>query len=1164
MAKYTEKQIHELLEKRILVLDGAMGTMLQQENLTEEDFGGPEYVGCNEHLLVSKPEVIKKVHRAYLEAGADIIETDSFGTTPIVLEEYGLQDKAYEFSKLAARIAREVADEYDTPEEPRLVAGSMGPTTKAISLTGGVTFEELVEGFYIQAKGLMDGGADLFLVETAQDTLNLKAALIAILKLQEETGVRIPYMVSGTIEPMGTMLAGQGVESMVTSLEHFKPLSFGLNCGTGPDFMKDHIHRLSDITDTFVSVYPNAGMPDEEGHYHESPASLAEQVGDFADHGWVNIVGGCCGTSPDHIRALKQMALTKKPQMRKGDSRSRVSGIDFLPIEDDERPYIVGERTNSLGSKLFREMIAEGKYNEAAEIARRQVKAGAHVIDVCLQNAERDELEDMKLFLPLLLKKIKAPVMIDSTKTEVLEWALKQNQGKILYNSVNLENGEDRFEEIAPLYHKFGFALVVGTIDDDPEHGMGVTVQRKLEIAEKSYKLLVEKYGIDPKDIIFDPLVFPVGTGDEDYIGSARATIEGTGAIKKRFPECRTILGISNVSFGLPVAGREILNAVFIHHNVEAGLDYAIANAEKYIAYEQVSEEECKLAEDLIFHTKETYAGALERFTAHFKEKKASAKKEVKDRSKMTVRERLAENILEGSIEGLNEDLDLALKEMKPLEVVNGPLMDGMAVVGKLFGENKLIVAEVLQSAEVMKAAVGYLEQFMEAEDSSTRAKFLLATVKGDVHDIGKNLVDIILSNNGYKVLNVGIKVPPEEIIRVYNEEKPDVIGLSGLLVKSAEQMVITAEKLKEAGIQVPILVGGAALSEKFARKKIKPGYDGAVIYSRDAMSGLEIMNRLTDDRYRDEMIADWSRPYEEEGENVQSQKTNRERAAREKLTLTYDWGKNGAPNHPVDLKGHRLRDVHMDEIFKYVNPGMLYKKHLGFSGNTTEALKNGDPKFLELKGLIDELEGQVLNHGLFRNDGYYQFFRAASHADDLVLLSSDGKTELERFHFPRQNWGWELCISDFVAPLESGIEDYVSLFVVTTGVGVREEAEKLKQAGQYLKSHALSALALESAEGFAEYLHIKLREQWGIPDKPGLTPRDMFGTKYQGRRFSFGYAACPDLADQEKLFRVLNLPGDFGVQLTEGFSMDPEASVSAVVFAHPEARYFSVEEGDD
>ncbi len=1174
MPKYSEAFIRNELTKRVLVLDGAMGTMIQREHLTDADYGGKELAGCNEYLVITRPDVVLKIHRAYLEAGADIIETDSFGSTPLVLAEYGLQSRAEELSRKAAELARQAADEFDKQGEERFVAGSMGPTTRAISLTGGVTFEELVESFYIQARGLQEGGVDLFLLETAQDTLNLKASLVAIQKLRQETSVKIPVMVSGTIEPMGAMLAGQGVESLVTSLEYFQPLSFGINCGTGADFMTDHIRTIQKMATSFVSVYPNAGMPDEEGHYHESPEKMGRDVAAFCDEGWVNIVGGCCGTTPDHIHAIKKAVKNKKPHVPRESHGTRVSGIDFLPIEEDGRPYLVGERTNSLGSKKFRELIAEGKHNEAAEIARRQVKNGAHIVDVCLQNSDRDEKEDMEAFLPVLLKKIKVPLMIDSTRTEILELALRHSQGKIIYNSVNLENGEHRFAEVAPLYHKFGFALVVGTIDDNPGQGMGLTVERKLEIAKKSYALLTEKYGIDPTDIIFDPLVFPVGTGDVDYIGSAQATIEGVRAIKKALPQCKTILGLSNVSFGLPTAGREVLNSVFLYHNVQAGMDLAIVNAEKLMRYPSIPEEERRLAEALIFHTKESYAQALADFSNFYKGKKAAEVKPKVDRKSIPLEERLSGAILEATTEGLYEDLDEALKNKTPLEVINGPLMAGMAEVGRLFNGNQLIVAEVLQSAEVMKAAVSHLEKNMEKGDESSRGSFLLATVKGDVHDIGKNLVDIILSNNGYKVINLGIKIPPEEIIAACREHSPDAIGLSGLLVKSAEQMVETAADLKKAGIAVPIFVGGAALSSKFARKKIRPNYDGPIFYAKDAMEGLDLMNRYMNGDHRAELVQFWSESGDEKAENARTASTEEsmnkgastllaEEQGSTALSplhpLRYDYGKDGKPEHPVDLKKHRIQLISLEDVFPYINTGMLYKKHLGFRGEMAKAEAEKDPKWLELKEMVEGLQDHALSNGLMRTDAIYRFFRAASDGNDLVILDDDGKVELERFHFKRQSDGDRLCLADYVAPLRSGIEDYVAMFVVTAGVGVREKATLWKDEGKYLVSHGLSALALETAEAYAEYLHKKIRMQWGIAGSDGTTAKELFACKYQGARFSFGYPACPDLSDQAKLFALLAPPEDFGVQLTEGFSMDPEASVSAIVFQHPEARYFGV-----
>jgi len=670
-------------------------------------------------------------------------------------------------------------------------------------------------------------------VETSQDALNVKAAGLGIEGAFQEAGRRVPVIVSGTIEPMGTTLAGQNIEAFYLSVEHLQPLAVGLNCATGPEFMRDHVRALSQLAPCFVSCYPNAGMPDEDGHYHESPQALAAKMAAFAKQGWLNIAGGCCGTTPEHIRALAEALKGLPPRRPPSGHGHAVAGIEPLFLEEDSRPLLVGERTNVIGSRKFRQLIAEGKYEEAAEIARAQVKKGAHVIDVCLANPDRDELADMTRFLSHVVKKVKAPLMLDSTDPQVIEAALKMCQGKAIINSINLEDGEKRFADVAPLIHRYGAAVVVGTID---EEGMAVTRQRKLEVARRAYDLLVHKYGIPPRDIIFDPLVFPVGTGDAAYIGSALETVEGIRLIKEAFPECPTILGISNVSFGLPPAGREVLNAVFLYHCTKAGLDYAIVNTEKLVRFAAIPEEERAMAEELLFRTNDA---VLARFTDFYRQKKTAAAP-VQEKVGLPLEERLARYVVEGSKDGLYADLDEALaKYGDPLAIINGPLMAGMDEVGRLFGENQLIVAEVLQSAEVMKAAVAYLEPHMEKASAAVKGKMLLATVKGDVHDIGKNLVEIILSNNGYEVVDLGIKVAPEQLIEAYRREKPDFIGLSGLLVKSAQQMVVTAQDLKAAGIDVPILVGGAALTKKFTETRIAPQSEGIGLYAKDAMEGL-------------------------------------------------------------------------------------------------------------------------------------------------------------------------------------------------------------------------------------------------------------------------------------------------------------------------------------
>src|SRR5262245_24170544 len=843
-------RLRALLADRIVVLDGATGTYLQGRELGPADFGGPQYEGCNEHLVLTRPDVVREMHEGYLAAGADIVETDTFGGTRIVLAEYGLEAKVGEINATAARIAREACARFETADRLRFVAGSMGPGTKTISVTGGVTFDHVTAAYAEQTAALVEGGVDVLFLETQQDTLNVKAALLGIDAGFAQAGRTVPVVLSVSIETMGTMLAGQSIEAVYVSVAHRDFLAMGLNCATGPDFMTDHLRTLAQLSRFPVSCFPNAGLPDEEGRYNETPESLVRKVERFCAEGWVNIIGGCCGTTAEHIRGLAELARRHRPRTAAVVPRSVVSGIEVLPIDDERRPVIVGERTNVIGSKKFKELVVGGDLDQAAEVGRRQVRGGAQILDVCLANPDRDELVDMIAFLEVVTRKVKVPFMLDSTDARVLEEALKRCQGKAIINSINLEDGEERFEKVVPLLHRYGAAVVVGCIDEDKQRGMAVTRQRKLDIAVRSHRLLTEKYGVAAEDIVFDPLVFPVGTGDQNYVGAGAETVEGVRLIKEALPATKTILGISNVSFGLPTAGREILNSVFLYHCVRAGLDLAIVNSEKLERYPSIPEEERRLAEDLIYWRGDDPVAA---FAAHFRGKAA---KKTERRTDLSLDERLARYIVEGSKDGLVEDLDAKLKEARPLEIINGPLMTGMDEVGRLFNNNELIVAEVLQSAEAMKAAVAHLEPFMEKTESANKGTVILATVKGDVHDIGKNLVEIILGNNGFRVVNLGIKVPPEDLIAAYREHRPDLIGLSGLLVKSAQQMVVTAEDFRNAGVRCPVLVGGAALSAKFTAAKIAPAYGSLVCYANDAMAGLDLANKLVAAETREAVAA--------------------------------------------------------------------------------------------------------------------------------------------------------------------------------------------------------------------------------------------------------------------------------------------------------------------
>ncbi|GIP48859.1 methionine synthase [Paenibacillus sp. J53TS2] len=1136
----------ERMKERILILDGAMGTMIQQEDLTPADFGGEELDGCNEMLVLTRPDVIRGIHEKYLEAGADLIETNTFGATSVVLAEYDIPQRAREINLAAAKLAIEAAEKYSTPEQPRYVVGILGPTTKTLSVTGGVTFDELTGSYAEQASALIEAGVDALMLETSQDTLNVKAGSIGIKRAFADTGITLPIMISGTIEPMGTTLAGQNIEAFYISLEHLNPISIGLNCATGPEFMRDHIRTLSGLAQAAVSCHPNAGLPDENGTYHESPDSLAQKMSAFAEQGWLNIAGGCCGTTPAHIAALANTLKDFRPRELTGSHLPALSGIEPVYIESENRPYLVGERTNVLGSRKFKRLIVEGKYEEASEIARAQVKNGAQVVDVCVQDPDRDEAEDIKKFLELVVKKVKVPLMIDTTDPKVLDLALQYCQGKSIINSINLEDGEEKFEHVTPLIHKFGAAVVVGTID---ERGQAITREDKLEVAKRSHDLLVHKYGLKSEDLIFDPLVFPVGTGDEQYIGSAKETIEGIRLIKEALPKVHTVLGISNVSFGLPEAGREVLNSVFLYECTKAGLDYAIVNTEKLERYAKIPDEERRLAEELIYQTNDETLAA---FVAAFRNKKVE--KIVKS-TQLTLEERLASYVVEGTKEGLIPDLEEALKKYTALEVINGPLMAGMEEVGRLFNNNELIVAEVLQSAEVMKASVAYLEPFMEKNETSVKGKIMLATVKGDVHDIGKNLVEIILSNNGYQIVNLGIKVPPERIIEAYRKENADAIGLSGLLVKSAQQMVTTAQDLRNAGIDVPILVGGAALTRKFTKTRIRPEYDGMVVYAKDAMDGLDLANKLMDPAAREQMRL----KMEEEKETDQAVAVAEplpELTRVERSKISTD-----APIYlPPDLERHVLRDYPIGHITPYINMQMLLGHHLGLRGSVEQQLASGEAKAVQLKETVDQILLEAVTDGIIRTQAMYRFFPAQSSGNDVLIYdpAEPGKV-LKRFSFPRQKVEPYLCLADFLKSVDSGQMDYVGFLVVTAGQGVRDLSEKWKEQGDYLRSHVLQAVALELAEALAERVHHIMRDTWGFPDPANMTMKQRHGARYQGIRVSFGYPACPDLEDQQLLFDLMQ-PGDIGITLTEGFMMEPEASVSAMVFAHPEAQYFNVD----
>jgi 5-methyltetrahydrofolate--homocysteine methyltransferase len=914
--------------------------------------------------------------------------------------------------------------------------------------------------------------------------------------------------------------------------------------------MTDSIRSMAPLARTRLGCVPNAGLPDEDGNYQESPEQIAAVLERFVDAGWLNLVGGCCGTTPAHVRALRAMVEGKKPRIWINHQRSIYTGIDLVEVEEDNRPLLVGERTNVIGSRKFKRLIRDEKFEEASEIARAQARAGAQILDVCLADPDREELRDMERFLDQAIRKIKMPLMLDSTDSKVLERALTWSQGKAIINSVNLEDGEGRFAEIAALAHRFGAALVVGCIDEDPDQGMAVTVERKLAVARRSHGLLTGKYGLREEDLIFDPLVFPCATGDENYTGSAKETIEGLRAIKKEFPRCRTVLGISNVSFGLPAAGREVLNSVFLYHCTRAGLDLAIVNSEKLERFASIPRAEVELADDLLFNRGDD---PIAKFAAHFR---GASGRVMVSREDLHLDERLARCVVEGSKEGLVADLDLKLAESEPLMIINGPLMAGMDEVGRLFNSNQLIVAEVLQSAEVMKAAVAHLEPHMPSGARLGKGRVILATVKGDVHDIGKNLVEIILSNNGYDVINLGIKVPPAALIAAVKEHAPDYIGLSGLLVKSAQQMVATANDLRENAVTLPLLVGGAALSGRFTHTRIGPAYGAPTLYARDAMEGLALVERLRKEGPEAIVV-------EQRQTHVRPDDAPRPSGTPAAVPVAPERIDHDLPVPVVPDREPRVSGIDPDEAFALINPQMLFGKHMGYRQRFEKGLREEDPTLLKLIEQMNRVKKECLD-GAMQVRALWRWFPVESDGEEIVFFdaTSDG-TELARLRFPRQTSGRGLCLSDYVLPPGAGGRDHIGLFVTTAGEGILEVSAAAREAGEYVRSHALQALAVETAEGAAEWAHRQMRAEWGFADPPGLDLRALVRAEYRGKRFSFGYPACPDLENQRVLFELLG-PERIGVQLTEGMMMEPEASVSALVFHHPQARYFSVGETGD
>ena len=1172
----------ETIKERIVVFDGAMGTNLQLQNLTADDFGGPQLDGCNEYLLISKPEAVEKVHSAFFEVGCDVVETNSFGSTAVVLGEYNIAHLTYELNFKAAELARRIAADYSTKEKPRWVAGSMGPGTKLPTL-GHITYKDLKAAYSEQVRGLFDGGVDLFIVETCQDILQTKAALAAIFDHFERAKRRVPVIAQVTIEIFGTMLNGTEIGAALTALEPFPIDVIGMNCGTGPKHMTESIRYLCENAPMPVSVLPNAGLPevkDGAQHYNETPESFTAQIVHFAKDFGVNIVGGCCGTMPSHLKQVVQAMQGVTPKERNAKLTPAASSIYFQqPYVQDASFLIVGERVNASGSKKMRDLLNVEDWDGLVSLARKQEREGAHILDVNVDYVGRDGVADMKELASRLVTNNKIPLMFDSTEWQKMEAGLEYAGGKCILNSTNYEDGEPRFAKVLELCKRFGASVVIGTID---EKGMARTAAGKLEIAKRAFDQATSKYDISASDIFFDPLALPISTGIEEDRRNALETIEGIKRIKAELHGCFTILGVSNISFGLSPASRVVLNSVFLHDAVEAGLDAAIVNASKILPLNRIGEREIEVARELIYDQRKfdgdicTY-DPLTEFTKLFEG--VSTKTTQKDLSELPVEERLKRHVIDGEKIGLENNLKLALESYPALDIINTILLDGMKVVGDLFGSGQMQLPFVLQSAEVMKTAVRFLEPFMEKKGgATTKGTMVLATVKGDVHDIGKNLVDIILTNNGYKVVNLGIKQQIEDILRAAVEHNADAIGMSGLLVKSTLIMRDNLELMNERGITIPVILGGAALTRKYVEDDLRSIYNGPLFYAKDAFAGLHMMDELTGGTMRENAFAQAivaeivssDQPADDvedlvgEDAKLGIRKQARPRAVTKVLgDTTHTKRSDINPNAPVPrapFYGSRVvDDIPLDDVFAYVNETALFKGQWQFKQGKRSAEEYSKLVAEHVRPTYNILKERSVREHLLTPRVVYGYFPCQSSGNDLIIYEDDEKTERMRFTFPRQPVGKRLCLADYFASQDSGRIDVVAFHLVTMGRRASEYSQELFKADNYTEYLFFHGLSVESAEALAELWHKRIREELGIAEADAKDLNKLFRQVYQGSRFSFGYPACPNLEDQAKLFELLD-PARIDVELTEEFQLDPEQSTSAIIVHHEEAKYFSID----
>lgn len=1190
--------IREELKKRILVIDGAMGTMIQRYQLTEEDFRGERFKdhpcdvrGNNDLLNITRPDIIKAIHAEYLEAGADIIETNTFSTQRISMADYQMEDLSYEMSFEGARIAKEIAQEYTlkNPNKPRFVAGALGPTTKMASMSPdvndpgyrAVTFDELVEAYYEQVKGLVEGGADMLLFETITDTLITKAALFAAKNYENESGRKIEIMISGTItDASGRTLSGQTVEAFLNSLSHANLLSIGLNCALGAKDMRPHIEELSQKAGCFISAYPNAGLPNEFGAYDELPHETAHLVEDFMASGFVNIVGGCCGTTPEHIKCIAEKAAKFAPRLPSiPEPFMRLSGLEPVTLTPETNFVNVGERTNITGSPKFSKLILSGNYDEALSVARQQVEGGAQIIDVNMDEGMLDSEAAMVKFLNLIASEpdiSKLPIMVDSSKWSVIEAGLKCLQGKGIVNSISLKEGEEAFIKYASKIRQYGAAVVVMAFD---ESGQADSLERRIEICKRSYDILVNEVNFPAQDIIFDPNILTVATGLEEHNNYAVDFIEATRWIKQNLPLAKVSGGVSNISFSFRGNNtvREAMHSAFLYHAIKAGLDMGIVNAGMLEVYEEIPKDLLELVEDVLLNRK---PDATERLVEFAETIKTKGKVIVKDEEwrKESVESRLSHSLIKGIIDYLDEDVEEARqKYSKPLEVIEGPLMDGMGIVGDLFGQGKMFLPQVVKSARVMKKAVAYLLPFIEEEkrtnaDSNQRknaGKVLLATVKGDVHDIGKNIVGVVLACNNFEVIDLGVMVPAQKIIEVAKAEQVDIIGLSGLITPSLDEMVHFAKEMEREGFSIPLILGGATTSRIHAAVKVAPNYSGPAVHVLDASRSVTVCSTLMSDENREAYISGIREEYDKARESHLSKKSDKqfktiEEARAAKFNIDFS---SAEVKKPAFLGTKTFVDFSLEELVPYIDWTPFFH---------TWELRGSFPRIfedeyvgLEAKKLYDEariLLNKIIADKSLQAKGVIGFWPANSVGDDIELYTDESRTQVYKtIHTLRQQSEKPkdeayYALSDFVATKESGIADYWGGFAVTTGIGCDELVASFEKNFDDYNSIMVKALADRLAEAFAERMHELVRKEfWAYANNESLSNEELIKEKYVGIRPAPGYPACPDHTEKATLFEILDAENTTGIHLTESFAMYPTAAVSGFYFAHPQSRYFGL-----